>query len=141
MTYEQARDEMLSVFRTAWQAAQPIAPVQYPNVGQALAPPKTQGPWARVVVAHATGGQRTLAGEAGTRRFGRVGILTAQIFAPVGGGTDLAYNLAQLVVDAYEGQSTPGGAWFRNTRVNEVGVSDGWFQLNVLVDFDYDQVK
>lgn len=136
MTFDEARDEMLAVFHAAW------GPLGYPVVWTDLPEdvPQAETVWARVTVRHATGRQASLAGEQGARRWNRTGTLFVQVFAPVGDGSTAVYAAAQVVADAY--QAARGlGVWFRNTRINEVGASGAFEQINVLTDFSYDDVR
>ena len=64
-----------------------------------------------------------------------------QVFTAMARGVRPAYDLAQRIIDAYEGAATPGGVWFRNTRLREIGLDGPWFQVNVFSEFVYDQVK
>lgn len=138
---EQAANEILSVFKTAWDTTGFNA--VYENVREhgTHAIPATQVPWARVRLVHADGGAASLSGALATKRYRRDGFLTVQVFVPSGEGLSRARQLAKIVMDAYDGASTPGGAWFRNARLNEVGPDGNWFQVNVLVDFTYDEIK
>lgn len=140
-TVTQARDEMLTTFRTAWTAGPPSStlPVLYPDVSQEV---PSSGAWARVTVKHSYGEQATLSGETGQRRFRHTGIVTVQIFTPTGDGQVLSDQLVAIAKGAFEGVTTsPGRVMFRNVRVNEVGQQGQWFQVNVLADFEYDEVK
>lgn len=135
LTFAQASDEILALFRTAWGDR----PALYENVRGS--PPRRPIPWARVTLRHITGAQASLAGGSGTRRWERVGILTVQIFVPSGQGLAGAQSLAKIAVDAYQGQTTPGGVWFRNVRLTEVGPDGDWFQVNALAEFVYDEIQ
>lgn len=135
-TFENAVNEILDVFHTAWTPR----PAAYPNVS--FTPPAgSSDPWARVSLAHVTGNQATLSNPTGQKRWRRNGILTVQVFTPLGEGLSEGYSLAKVVADAYEGTATPSQVWFRNVRINEVGPDGEWFQTNVLVDFTYDEIK
>lgn len=133
-----ATNEILDLFHAVWNPLGHVA--IYENTGGAI-PTGSSDPWARVSLRHATGNQASLRGDAGTTRWDRGGILTVQIFVPTGEGLSEAYTLAKVVADAYEGTSTPSAVWFRNVRVNEVGPDGEWFQVNVLIDFTYDEIK
>jgi len=63
------------------------------------------------------------------------------VHVPRGRGFALADQLSKIAADAYEGQASPGGVWFRDVRVNEVPGQAGWYQVNVLVEFSYDEQK
>lgn len=136
-TFAEANDSILKLFKDAWDLT--TWSVDYENVSGEL--PTGTDPWARVTLRHFGGRNSSLAGALGTQRFDRSGTLAVQIFVPTGEGLSEAFALAKIVADAYEGQSTTNGVWFRNVRVNEIGPDGDWFQVNVLVDFTYDEIK
>ena len=134
MNIEQARDDMYGVFQAAWDTAYPVAWGDLPAT-----PPSTETPWAAVKLLHTGGGQSSLAGETGTRRFNRRGIIRISVQVPSGGGQTKAYQLAQQVANAYEDAKLD--VWFRNIRIKEVGVRGAFEQIDVLADFSYDEVR
>lgn len=136
MNFADARDQMLKVFNDAW------APLGFPVVWSDVpgSAPTAETVWARVTVRHADGGQASLAGENGARRWNNAGVLFIQVFAPVGDGSTAAYSAAQTVANAYR-DAKGLDVWFRNTRINEVGASGAFEQINVLTDFSYDDVR
>ncbi len=136
-TFDQANSDILTIFKTAWDATGHLA--LYENVKGAR--PTAQKPWARLTIRHGPPGPTSLSGGTGKHRFERNGLLTAQIFIPNGQGLSEGYVLCKIVADAFEGVATPLQVWFRNIRVNEVGPAGEWFQFNVLVDFTYDEIK
>jgi hypothetical protein len=136
-TFDQANNDILAFFKTAWDTTGLLA--VYENVKGAK--PTAQAAWARLTVRHGPSAQASLSGATGTSRYERSGILTAQIFIPNGEGLALGYSLAKTVIDAFEGKATPRQVWFRNATVNEVGPSEEWFQMNVTIGFTYDEVK
>lgn len=134
MTAQEARDLMFQVFQAVWN---PLYPVAWDDVSSEV--PATDTPWARVTLKHATGRQASLSGVTGTQRFRQTGTIHIQIFSPVGQGKSEAYQLAQTVVNAYRDARLD--VWFRNARLNEVGASGAFEQVNVLTDFSYDDVR
>ena len=137
-TYNKAVDSIQKLFKEAWKAGGSLGEVVYENVPS----PKLGEIYARFFIRHFTGGQSTLSGELGRRQFTRSGVITVQVFVPFGkDGLSEGYRIGRLVAEAYEGESTDDGVWFRNVRINEVGPSDKWFQINVLADFQYDEVR
>lgn len=136
-TFETANDEILAFFATVWALTGLTA--LYENVEGAK--PTSQEAWARVSLRHGPSGQGSLSGAHSTIRYNRTGILTVQIFIPNGQGLSRGYELGKIVVDAFEGKATNSQVWFRNAHVNEIGPSDEWFQLNVTVEFLYDEIK
>ena len=145
-TFDTARDEILGLFKASWDAETPavnggaVPRVEWQGV-DAQTPPPVGAPWARVTVRHSNTTVHTLA-PAGSRRFTRTGLVTVQIFTPTidGGGLSLAEKLATIARKAYEGRGTASGIWFRNARIQEIGMDPaGWYQMNVLVEFRYDE--
>lgn len=134
LTIAQARDEMLTLFKTAWDANGLVGDVAVPVVYWDVPhDPPDADYWARVTLRHFTGGNDAI----GNRLFVRTGTITVQIFTIHGEGLSNADALGKVAVDAFQGQATTGGAWFRNVRLNEVGQDGKWFQNNVLADFEY----
>jgi hypothetical protein len=135
MTADEARDEMLAVFKAAWDTTAAAGNVTYSDK-PARAP---NAAWARVTLRHATGRQSTLANAMGAKRYTQTGTLWVQVFAPVGDGLVTVYALAQTVVNAY--RSARGTVWYRNTRLQEVGSNGAFEHINVLTDFTYDDTR
>jgi len=133
LTYTAARDEILTLFKTAWDAQGTVPPVLYWD--RATQPP-TSGDWARITLRHTSGGNAAIS----NRFFVREGLVTVQLFTNFGEGLSSADLMSKVVSDAFQGQQTAGGVWFRNVRVNEIGQDGEWFQTNVLIDFEYNEV-
>ena len=84
-------------------------------------------------------GQRTLAGQDGKSRHESLGNVVIETYTPAGKGLAAAYELADIVLDAFRGKRTPSDVWFRNVRMIEVGdVSKLWFQIDIIADFTYE---
>lgn len=147
MTPEQARDELFGMLWDAWQlnagtaAGGPIPALLWED--QELPEPPPQGSaYARATLKHSTGRQSALAGADATRRYTRTGLLIIQCFGPRDeSGLAIAQALAVVAKDAFEGRSSSGGAWFRNCRTEEIGPETGWWQVNAVAEFTYEQVR
>lgn len=135
LSYVDACDLILEPFQVAWGPTG--FPVVYTDVPGN--PPPTQTVWARVILRHVSGGQVSLAGDTGKSRQGSQGSLYIQVFAPVGQGSQAAYDAAFIVAQAYRG-SRNKQVWFRNVRINEVGTSGAFEQINVVCEFQYDSI-
>lgn len=133
MTYSEARDAILLVFKDCW----PYHAV-YTDVPGSV--PSSEILWARATIRHAAGGQATLAGAQNVRRWDRSGTVIIQVFAPVGDGSKAGYEAAQLVVDGFQA-SNHSNLWFRNVRMCEMGTSGAFEQFNILATFFYDDVR
>lgn len=147
LTVTQARDEIHTLFKTAWDAGADTAGkrVMYWDSKQVIdetndgdGNPNT---WARIVIQHVLSNQASLANRSGQRKYRRSGLVTVQVFTPLGTGLSIADRIYKIVLDAFEGKVTPGNVWFRNVRLNEVGPSGSWFQGNIISDFEYDEIK
>lgn len=147
MSYANISDavtEMCDKFRLAWVDDEhdiPL-PADYPGTEFDVKELTNRNMWARWRCNHGFAGQGSLAGGNGARRWDRSGTITVQVFTPQNAGVTGAYQAAEKVVNAYQGQRTPGDAWFRDVRINEVSgeANSGlWYQLNVLIDFEYEQ--
>lgn len=153
MTPETARDEIFNMLQTAWEdettgAAAAVdsddedlvIPMYWQGI--AVEPPSLATPYGRASLQHVSGHQATLSGSNGAQRYERRGFLMVQCLAPIADGNApaIAYRLASVVTMGFEGKASPGGAWFRNCRPIEVGASGGWFTVNAIADFTYDEV-
>lgn len=148
LTREQARDEILTVLKTAWDAGVESAgvPIYYQNTEGDPANTQITGTtdpssWARATLLHNIRRQGALSAATGHILYEIEGILTIQLFTPHGDGLLKSDKLSKIVEDAFDGVKTPSGVWFKNVRSNEVGPSGAWFQTNVVVEFNYDEIK
>ncbi len=149
MKPDQARDEIFTLLKNAWAAgagsvvASAYTPALYYQGNEPAAVPPLNLAYGRASLIHVTGRQSSLSGALGTQRYDRRGIIIVQCFGPLdsGKGMTIAEGLAIVANGAYEGVASPGGAWFRYSRLNEVGPKDGWFAINAVTDFLYDEVK
>jgi hypothetical protein len=134
---------MFSMLNDAWKANVKITPL--PEIRWQSrtyhTPPEPTKPFARAVIMHASGGQVSLAGPGGTK-WSRRGVCIVECLSPIkdGGGLSTALVLAEVARNAFEGQSTQE-LWFRNCRINEIGEAEDWFQINVVAEFYYEEVK
>lgn len=142
MNIVQATDEMLAAFKTRWDSLTTavcgyVPAVEWPGLDPMNPEDKTKA-WARIAILHNKSSQ-TGFGDSGSRMHTRTGFVAIQIFTP----RDLliAQQLGIIARNAYEDQPTAGGVWFRDATVNEVGTTASWCQLNVLIEFQYDELK
>lgn len=133
MTPEEAEDIILGIFKTAWDPRPAVYDDDPGNI------PTGEVVWARATIRHATGRQSSLAGAIGTRRFTDEGTVFVQVFAPVGDGSTACMAAAREVQNAY--RDARSRVWFRDVRLNEVGASGAFYQINVLATFSYDDVR
>lgn len=137
----QARDDIISLFKTYWDANTASITVTVPEVRyggtEEVSEPPSDSPWARITVLHALGEQSSF-GSTGNRNFDHSGIVTIQLFVPTkDNGFVTMDQLIKVAVDSLEGKCTDNGVWIRNVRINEQGPDRAWFNVNVLADFEY----
>ena len=133
MTPNEAVDIIFGIFKAVWDPR----PAIYSDVGGKI--PTSEGVWARATIRHAVGSQSSLGGI-GSRKFTDKGTVIVQVFAPVGDGSTACYEAARLVQNAYRDARNPS-VWFRDVRMNEIGASGAFEQINVLATFSYDDVR
>lgn len=134
---EVASDEMLALFKTAWDTTGNLA--VYENVRGAV--PTAQNAWARPVIRHDPSGNQSLTGALNKTNYVRTGRMVVSLFIPNGNGLSLGRSLGKTVADAFEGKSTDSGVWFRSVRTVEVGPDAEWYMFNVGIEFTYDETK
>lgn len=140
----QARDQMNGVLKAAMDAAgSPINTIVliWDDTLNDPEPPATPTPWARVSIRHNKGQQGSLSGALGKQRWVRSGFISVQLFTFAGKGNVVSDQIIAIIQTAYEGKTTVGGLIFRNVRFTEIGQSGPWLQVNITIDFEYDEIK
>ncbi len=140
----EARDEILTHFKTAWDAGTPPIPLLLYDDKHVDLP--IDDPYARITVTHNTFNQATIGATVANGgngvRFRRFGIIVVQVFTISGAGLTNADVLVDLALNAFEGEHTGSDRIeFRNVRANEIGQDGPWFQTNVIAEFEYDKIK
>lgn len=133
------RDDVFSMIKAALAVGHSTAQIVWEGVEQGVPRDAT---WCRVSLRHSTGNQASLAGEDGVRRWNRTGFITVQCFAPLANnGVRVATEMASVVRDALQGKQSEHCVWFRNARIQEIGIDADWFNVNAIIDFDYDELR
>ena len=83
---------------------------------------------------------RQVSTGAPTKRFRRFGIIMAQIYTPEGSGQTIAMSIADEIADIFDGL-TVNEIRFWDVSVKEVGTFEGWYRVNVVADFLFDDLK
>lgn len=135
-TVENARDEMYGLAKNAFEG---LCELVYDDAKAKK--PDGPAPWARATVRHNGGGESSISRGNGKGRYTRSGTLYLNLFSPPGDGLRVLDPLVKVALDAYEGKTTPSGIWFTKVQVRELGIANGLYQINVLINFSYDEVK
>lgn len=147
LTRTQARDEMLNRVKAAFASLDPVvvAPenIVWENSAAGQKPAETEEPppaWARVTLQHASGGQASLTGALGTKLYDRRGLLTIQLFTRYD-GLITADAAAESIEDFFINNASDSEVEYFNVVSQEVGEEGPWFQTNIVIDFEYRQVR
>lgn len=99
------------------------------------------GSWIRFTVFEDDSEQTTL-GQIGNRKFKRAGMILINIFTIMNIGVKESNTLADELRAIFEGVSF-GGVRCYNAVARDIGDSDqgSWYQVNLEIDYDYDQIK
>ena len=146
-TQATARDDIYTLLKAAWDAGGPTSgkTLLYENIdgkpdGSPQGTKKDPAVWAACRIRHNASRQTTLRGTSGTR-LDKYGILLVRIYTALGEGLDAADAVVRIVSDAFINVRSPNGVLFRAPSPDEVGADGPWFQINVTVPFEYDEIK
>jgi len=136
-----AIDLIFGEFATAWaaNAPAPIPVIAWQDI--VFDPPDTAASWCRLSVMHNESDIVTLGGV-GNRIWRTDGRVFVQIFTRSGKGREDSDALVEVAINAFRGKSigTTPCVRFRDIKPQEVGPDGAWYQQNVSVHFEYDEV-
>lgn len=150
-SFDEARDSMLGVFKTKWDADTPavagsIPTIFYDGIGEEGEKPH-DAPWARIQIRHSAGSVTGIGKIGGKARTTKLGICTVQVFTPLYDddgvtprGLSLNEELSKIAKAAFENVVTAEDVVFRNVRATEIGPDGPSYQTNVLAEFEYDEI-
>ncbi len=138
-----ARDDILALFRVAWEAGATAVAGYVPVVRwedlETVKPP-TERAWARARVLFNIEEQSSL-GEVGGRKFETRGLFNVDIFSPLKDPSSEIDDLADVVKSAYRGKRTASGIWFRDVRVADQSPEPPWRRIRVLGEFVAESIQ
>lgn len=141
MSFTAARKSITKFFATGWDDETPVAydDVEFgiPEIDDADPAAST---WVRLQIQHFDAYQASV-GSPGSNKFRRNGLITAQIFAAEKQAALDALAKGDMIVSLFQGKSRFEGVIFSNVRLKEIGPDgEGWFQVNVKIDFEFDDL-
>ncbi|MGH8711236.1 MAG: hypothetical protein ACREVA_07960 [Burkholderiales bacterium] len=145
VTYEQAIDEMFNDFYVSWLANSAsivsyVPNVRWPNIDEgSLDAGKFLARLSQQTVIEK---QASLRGEENLQRYTTYGLIFVQIFCPRSDSTAMekGRKLANLARNVFRGHSTQNNVWFKNARVQELEPEQKFYRLNVIAEYEYDEV-
>lgn len=132
MNFDQAEAEIRKHFDSEWSGLTPIA---WPD----LPFDKPDSTWVRFDCRENDGFQATI-GAPGSNAFRHTGVCTIQVFQPQGQASQDARDKAQKAIEAFQGKETTNRIQFFDVQARQVGNDRGWYQINVLASFRYDEI-
>lgn len=143
--YSAGRDEIFAQFNLALPSVGTLigyAPnIVYQGVEEPAKMP-TDKLWVRVSQQTVLESQATLSGNDLKRRYSSEGLFFAQIFSPKSKPENYALSLAvaNILKLAFRGKQTADCIWFRNVRIQELPAELAWFRINVVAEYQYDEI-
>lgn len=134
MNFDDAEAEIRAFFNTGWSSLTDIA---WPD-DKFISPDGAT--WVRFDCKENDGEQVSI-GDPGNNRFRHFGLVTIQVFAPQGNGSIDARAKAQAAVAIFMGQETTNDIHFFAVQPRQIGNDgSGYYQINVLASFRYDEI-
>lgn len=101
--------------------------------------PATPTEWVRISVIFNDGRQSTM-GLTGNRKFLKMGFVVIQVFTPANKGTDLNDEMANNSLNLLDG-ITIERLWLSNGKINTVGDDGEYFQQNVSIELEFEDIR
>lgn len=140
MRYDEAEDEIYGVFYSAIEGTALENNCALPNRGRTQSK-GSKKPWVYASVNFVSGEQAAFE-TGGVKLYNRSGLFMARVHAPASkDGSTVALELATVISNAFEAVTANNVVWYSNVRLNNIGVDGGYYVVNVLADFFFQQVK
>lgn len=145
-TYTEAVDQILATVNTAWQSSTTAVVGYVPDIyWQGVEEPKKPDLtkyWARVSQVGFNDEQSTLRNGDSEQRYTTNGNVYVQIFAPKKDslGMTNGRELATIARNSFRGTTTDGCVWFKNARIVELDPEESFYRLNVIAEYEYDEI-
>lgn len=149
-TREEAFDQINALFLEAWDANAGAVAGYIPEVRWHGNEKDTKPDASRFWVRHSIMGvgdeqivMSPCVGKPGQRLYEATGLIFIQIFCPksIKNSLILGGRLATIAQNAYRGKTTEGAVWFRNVRVNDIPNEREYYRLNVVAEYEYDELQ
>lgn len=144
--YSSAIDEIFTLFNEAWASGADEIIGYTPDIlwpGLANGVPDNSKFWVRISKQQVGSNQGTLSESVvqnGSKRFNSFGLIFVQIFAPKRNDSPiLADKLANFTQNIF--RSKTDNVTLRNSRIQELPLEDGAIRINVVVEFEFDEIK
>lgn len=133
MAFATTANTIRNRFAVQFVAVRPTVPIHYDNVP---GDPPSASSWVRLTIIEGDSFQIS-AGT--TRRFRDTGIAIVQVFTALGSGDGEAREIADDVQAIFKG-ITVSGVIFRKPSASRIGPDGTFYQVNVTVPFQADEI-
>lgn len=133
MTPTEARNEIMKRYLTEYTGQFPIA---FDNK-KFVKPDGVK--WVRLTVNFNSGLQDSL-GQTGNRKFTKWGLIFVQVFTPSNKGTNENDDLCNGSLNLLDGVRIDD-LWLYNGRIKTIGSDGEFYQQNVLVEFEFENIR
>ncbi len=149
VTFTEAVDLIFGIFNTAWTGGAEAIVGSVPTVHwQGMELPDKPDPdtfWCIAQLNTVQEKQATLRGgndPIQAKRYTTTGIFTLQLYCPRSDSQamDLGRQLAVLARNAFRKPENGNNVWFRNPRINELPPDENSYRLNVIVEYEFDDI-
>lgn len=138
MNFEEFREFAETKFNTDWTTT-PIDWENAPDSAALTAAKGAKSPWVRFVIREGDGVLQTIGSPSRLDRY--AGALIISVFVAQLTGTGTARTYADDIADIWRGYAGADCVKFRTPFMTVVGETDGWFQINVTVNFQNDKIN
>lgn len=118
------------------QAAIDLPDLVYTSENVPFETPDVNTPWARVVILP---GDSSPVSIGVSQRWRSFGVLVVQLFAAKEEGNAVLRELADTIAGWYRGR-TIDGITYRGVNVRQVGSEGAWYQFNLEIPFQRDEI-
>lgn len=121
-----------------WSAT-PVAFENAPVFPALEAARDSKSPWVRFVIRDGDGSLQTVGSDSRLDRF--AGVLITSVFVAQDTGTRQAASYADDISAIWKGYAGQSCVRFGTPSITVVGEANGWFQINVTVTFQNDEIS
>lgn len=146
-TYVSALDEIIQAVKLAWEAKSTaicgyIPELKLPGIDSGTIPDASKF-WARLSTQGVNSEQSVLSESIvkyGSRRYETNGLVFVQLFAPKRSDSQAKINQLSMLLQERLRQKTEN-VILRNARIKELPAENGCLRINVIADYQFDEIQ
>jgi len=146
VNFVDARSEICAGFDAFWQANAGgivgyIPEIRFPRIVY-KDPVNPSVHWGRLSLQTVMATQAAFCAYGSGKKYQEDGLVFLQLFAPKSEveAAEQQDRFAQIARSAFRGKSLPGKVWFRNARINDLDGEDEMLRLNVVAEYEYNEI-